>query len=530
MRLAAALLALIAILAAHGASAAQSLSLFGVEQSVRPPAAYSFQRANFHTYVTSTSAGNIGSGQTWTSDEPWLSTTGPLPGVDTSVGYPLLLPLVNPTDNPVFLGNGFYGIFPSAVYCSYETGTSPKRIFCNFNNTSANFYIGGFDYTASGDCTELYIDAAGATGTITIDSTHTGYGAQAVSNCDVASGMFIQVQSGATANIVFTNSQVDGAAPNGTGALSDHYTHSQSAAVVFDTTGSIYVNGIAMLNLDARPIGSGFPSSAELDNSYIENFIMGAGNGSGAPYEHGEVWEVGAATLHYDHDVLISGSNQPPGNTALIDLNDGLNTALTSVNVTISNSLLIAENTTTTGAVYYTTASSSTGPGNTSSATIELASLVYNNVEITNTWIDTVGTRTCIQNAGGTALAVAGDLNQTYSGGYLNVTSLQASSVIYPGTDGNGFQTLLQNVAGLNAGTQINACGAGCPGTPGTGGIGVYKTNNTAQSMAISGGKTAPAPINGTLTPNTSGSSSVYSLETGLPVYYLAVQNATGCT
>lgn len=523
---------------------------------------------SFYNYATNVAL--AGSGQSWCavggygvsscntpSQEPWLPIAGQEPGIDIPEGYSTLVPLVDGYTAP-HAGNGTAGVWP-ATYCTYSAGP-PKQELCNFNSAPAGtYYIEGLNLKdtsvtspTTGDCLWLKVVATTSGVNVVISNDLVGYGEENVSNCDVNNGSFVTVQSGAVANVTVDHIELNGAAPNGTGPLSDGYTNAQSAGMALDTTGALIITNSVILNTDARPLGATLPTTLYLGYDYIEGFIEGTGNAHLNGYQHGEPLEslgssASSCSTTYDHVVMFSPGTQPPGNSAMIYASTGQNNVGLVGYVCISNSVLIPENTALnhSQAVYYTSNSPPTylGPGITSAAGVEISYNNYYDVKITNSFVDTVGLGACVVNAGGNATSIDGDLNQTYphvgSVGYFNITSL-TGTIPTPtnGIDPNGQQMTISNVPGMSTGTQLNPCGVGCPGTPGTGGVGVYSTNNISQAMPLSAkGKAQPSPVNGTLLPTavsgTPGSgaptSSFYSLNTGKQVFYGAVQNAAGC-
>jgi hypothetical protein len=454
-----------------------------------------------------------GSGLNWTLSASVNAASGS--AITTSSLVDPLHAATDTSGSPT-AGHGAYGILP--LGCSYQPSTaSYKRIYCVQTN-GAGFYLGGFNYISPSlsDC--VHVDVAGTYqvgALITVDEFKTGYGPQAVSNCDTSAGTFVYITSGIAANVVVSNGEVDGIAANGTGTFSDHYTYLQNAQIVAGNVGTLKYSNLALINADQRPLAAGFPSQVDVDYVYNEGMIMGGG-GSGSG-EHGELLEVGAATINYDHVVVFTPNTTPPGLTAAVYLNNGNNAALTAANVNITNSLIIPNRSVTS----YGSIAAGSG---TMSAGIEFAYIQYGNINVSKVWIDTTyigstpGLGRCVANAGGTASSIVG----TLSGGQLTITSMAAGSYVGWLVDNQGQNELLATNGGVNSGTQITGFVSGTPH-----GVGTYTITGT-QSLTLTGGKTTPSPIYGTLTPSGS-SSSVFSLETGSQIYYQTLQGHVGC-
>lgn len=468
----------------------------------------SFTQANFATFSTSNSGGNVGSGQTWTAAHPWNWNS---PGIDPgyTVGYSLAQPLVDPV-TASSSGQGSWGVLPAG--CAYQPATAAyKRIFCAAISTDIT--IEGFNFVSASlnDCVKLEI-AVNVTGghTIHILNDNFGYGPQAQSNCDLSLNQsFVNVEGG-TDTVDSEFYVINGQSPSG-------YSFQQVAMFQNAATGPWINKYFAALHSPQRPFGYGGgvngAGSVDFENFYVDGLVelCTACTGGG---EHAEIVETNALTQTYKNFVILTPAPQAATGTAPIYLSAGQPSVGQGLNGDVENFVIVTNKSTN---------ASTPGASIMSAAPVELAYMVYNNVTIGPGYVDLTGTSgACNSNVGGTAGQIAGNLNA----GQLTITSFQANSFVGFGADAAGQSTGIVNVSGTRVtnGTLITGQVSGVAN-----GIGVYSVTGSQTLTLVSGSPgnlalTTPSPINGAL--STSG---IISLTTGNAVGYNKTVGQTGC-
>ena len=261
-----------------------------------------YQIANFKTYVTSLSAGNVGSGQSWTGAHP---QTNCVPDVDYPIGpYTPIASMADPaTAN--WSGTG----------CSYSatsnTGGGPL-LRCNGGPSSITF--AGYDFGPKGahGCTQVYIS-----GSTTVTTTFTNDHFEGDSVCENNNGyVFRNDTTAANAMTVVTFTEIDGNnRGNSTGSPAGDFKMDASGAACTRGVELRYVYWHDSIN---RPMNSCAFGVVDIKYSAFVGYAV-AENRTGI---HGELWQGAqsagtggtAAAVDFDYNLVrIPNTNPSPG-------------------------------------------------------------------------------------------------------------------------------------------------------------------------------------------------------------------------